>query len=126
MEILARARLGNDPQRVQTKTGTEMARGFAFLDVEGESGLPVGLVAFNRLAGALLKYRKGDSIRITGKLKSNEWVDKEGNDQKGYQVVIDGLMGVKAGRTQYQETRPKKDQQQRNEASQQFYGDLAI
>jgi len=68
MEILARARLGNDPQRVQTKTGTEMARGFAFLDIEGESGLP-GLVGFNRIAGALLKYSKGDAIRISGTLQ---------------------------------------------------------
>ena len=64
MEILARARLGNAPSRAQTKIGTVMARGFAFLDIEGESGLPVDIVCFNRMAGALLEYRKGDAIII--------------------------------------------------------------
>ena len=122
MDIMAKARLGNDPQRVQTKTGTEMARGFAFLDIEGESGLPAGLVGFNRIAGALLKYRKGDAIRITGTLKENRW-EKDGEEQVGYQVVVDSLMGVKAAKTQYQERKPKAEQQQRNKATQEFYDD---
>lgn len=122
MEIMAKARLANDPRSIQTKTGTEMATSFAFLDIEGESGLPVGLVAFNRLAGALLKYRKGDNVRITGTMKANNWTDKEGVEQKGFQVVVDALMGVEAAGTQYQEHKPKGDQQ-RNQASQDFYDD---
>lgn len=126
MEIMAKIRLANEPRQVQTKTGTPMASGFGFADLGGESGLGLGVVAFNRLAGDLLKYHKGDNVRITGTMKENNYTNKSGEEIKGYQVVVDGLMGVKAARTQYNERKPKPnnaDQQQRNQATEEFYND---
>lgn len=126
MYVIARIRLLKDTNAITTKTGTRMQTGFGFADIDGDSGLPVGLVAFSNLADELAKYRKGDTLRVSGKFKENNYVNNAGEKVEGYQVVADGIAGVKAATMKHQERKPKDnqvDQQQRNQATEEFYSD---
>ena len=78
-----------------------MQNGFGFADIDGESGLPVGLVAFGSLADELSRYRKGDSLRVSGTFKANDYTNKAGDEVQGYQIVLDGIAGVKAARASF-------------------------
>lgn len=78
MYTIARMRLAKDTRAIQTKAGTEMQTGFGFIDIDGEDGLPCGVVAFGSLAGELAKYKKGATIRISGTFKANNYTSKDG------------------------------------------------
>ena len=126
MYVIARIRLAKDSRKIETKTGTPMTTNFGFADISGEDGLPVGVVAFSNLADVLKKYKKGDVIRVTGDLKANDYTNAKGEDVKGYQVIAEGLAGVKAAAAKFQDRKPKadaQDTQQRNQATADFYED---
>ena len=123
MYVIARVRLAKDTKAITTKTGTRMQTGFGFADIDGDSGLPVGLVAFSNLADVLAKYHKGDTLRVSGKLKENNYTNRDGEEVNGYQIICEGIAGVKAATMKHQERKPKADpetQQQRNQATDQF------
>ena len=101
MFVIAKVRLVKDTRTIQTKTGTRMQSGFGFADIDGESGLPVGLVAFGNLAGELAKYGSGSNIRVSGTLKANDYTKSDGTEVSGYQIVADGIAGVKSARGKY-------------------------
>ena len=126
MFVIARVRLANDTRSITTKTGTRMQTGFGFADIDGDNGLPVGIVAFSNLADVLAKYRKGDTLRVSGKLKENNYTSRDGEEVNGYQILAEGIAGVKAATMKHQERKPKANpetQQQRNQATQEFYED---
>ena len=126
MYVIAKVRLGGDTKKINTKTGTLMRTAWGFADVDSESGLMVGIVAFSNLAEELAKYHKGDSIRVSGIFKANDYTAKDGTEKKGWQIVCDGVAGIKSARGKYSTPKPKADpadQQQRNEASEAFYED---
>ena len=123
MYCIAKVRLGGDTRTINTKTGTLMRTAWGFADVDSESGLMVGIVAFGNLSEELSKYHKGDSIRVTGTFKANDYMANDGTEKKGWQIVADGIMGVKSARGKYSTPKPKADpetQQQRNQATDQF------
>ena len=124
MYVIARIRLAKDSRKIETKTGTPMVTNFGFADISGDDGLPVGIVAFSNLAAILQKYKKGDVIRVTGDLKANDYTNSKGEDVKGYQVIAEGLAGVKAAAAKFQERKPNAyspgDQQQKNAATSEF------
>lgn len=88
-------RLGADPRSIRTKSGTPMTAGFGFADIGGESGFPLGLVCFNKLADELRRYRKGATLAVTGRLQANDYRKADGTEVHGYQLVLDSLAGVK-------------------------------
>jgi hypothetical protein len=106
MFVIAKIRLANDPRHIQTKTGTRMESAFGFADVDGDNGLPVGLTAFGSLADELAKYRNGDSIRVSGAFRANNYTRQDGTEVEGWQITIDGLAGVKAARGKYSAPKP--------------------
>ena len=126
MFVIARVRLATDTRPIQTKTGTAMRSGFGFADVDAENGLPVGLVAFGSLADELGKYRKGDIIRVTGTFKANDYTKRDGTEVNGWQITLDGLMGVRAAKGKYSTPRAKRGQgaaADANKATGRFYDD---
>ena len=126
MFVIARVRLAKDTTAIQTKTGTRMQTGFGFADIDGDSGLPVGLVAFSNLADVMAKYRKGDTLRASGKLKENNYTNRDGAEVTPFNTISEGIAGVKAATMKHQERKPKADpetQQQRNQATEDFYND---
>lgn len=94
--------------RVNTKTGKPMTTGFSYADVNGETGFPLGLVCWSDLAEELARYGKGDNITVSGKLQANNYTNKQGEEVNGYQLVVDGLMGVKRTSAMLNEVKPKK------------------
>ena len=106
MYCIAKIRLVKDTRAIQTRTGTRMQTGFGFADIDGESGLAVGLVAFNDLADELAKYSAGANIRISGQFKENNYTSKDGEQVNGYQIVLDGIAGIKAARGKYSQPKP--------------------
>ena len=98
MFVIAKIRLVKPVKNINTKTGTPMSTGFGFAGIGGEKGLPVGIVGFNNLANELSKYGQGATIRATGTLQENGYTDKNGNEVDGYQIVLDGIAGVKSAK----------------------------
>ena len=116
MFVIAKIRLVKPVKNIQTKTGTLMSASFGFADIGGEKGLPVGVVGFNNLANELSKYGQGNTIRATGTLQENGYTDKNGAQVDGYQIVLDGIagvksaMGVKAKPKDYEKPEPHPNQ----------------
>ena len=106
MYVIARIRLATT-KPVQTKSGTRMQSGFGFADVGEGDDLPCGLVAFNNLADTLAKYKKGDTIRVSGDFHHNDYTDKKGNDVNGWQITIEGIAGVKNATGKYNQPKAK-------------------
>ncbi len=102
MYTIARMRLANDTRAIQTKSGTRMQTAFGFIDIDSENGLPCGVVAFGTLADVLAKYGKSDTIRISGTFKANDYTNKEGEQVNGYQIVAEGIAGVKSATMKHQ------------------------
>lgn len=124
MFVIAKTFLANGPRHIQTKTGTKMVSAFGFADIEGESGLPVGVVAFGSLAVELAKYAKGSSIRVSGIFKANDYTKRNGEEVHGYQITAEGIAGVKAARGKYRDSKPKPENRQlANQATADFYDD---
>lgn len=126
MFVIAKIRLAKETRKIQTKTGARMEASFGFVDIDDDKGLPVGVVAFGSLADELAKYSKGSMIRVSGIFKSNSYVNKESATVDSFQLVADGIAGIKSARGKYSSPKPKADpetQQQRNQASADFYED---
>ena len=98
MFVIAKVRLVKPVRAISTKTGTPMSAGFGFADIGGAKGLPVGVVGFNNLSSELSKYGQGNTIRATGTLQENGYTDKNGDQVDGYQIVLDGIAGVKSAK----------------------------
>lgn len=123
MFVIAKVRLGGDTKKINTKTGTLMRTAWGFADVDSESGLMLGIVAFGNLSEELAKYHQGDSVRVSGNFKANDYQAKDGTEKKGWQIICDGIAGIKSAKAKYSAPRPKADpveQQQKNAATQRF------
>ncbi len=121
MYCIAKIRMAADTKQIQTKTGTRMQSGFGFCDIDGENGLPVGVVAFGSLADELAKYRKGHTIRVSGTFKANDYTKADGTEVHGYQITAEGIAGIKAARGKYRDSKPKpENNQQAYQASTEF------
>ena len=98
-------RLGGDPVQRQTKTGTIMVTASVAVSVDPSQKDAeaitewIGIVAFNRVAEALLRHHKGDMLSTAGKLQINTWKDKTtGADRRQWQVVADSLVSARTVR----------------------------
>lgn len=108
MWINTKIRLANDTKSITTKTGTPMRTGFCFADT-GDDGFPMSVVAFNNLADTLGKYHKGDALVISGNLQANNYTNREGEEIKGWQCVVDGIAGVKKQSPTFAEKKKPED-----------------
>ena len=97
-------------KRITTKTGKPMTTGFCYADIQGESGFPLGLICWGDMAGELARYGKGDTLTVSGRLQANDYENKTGEQVKGYQLIIDGLMGIKRTAAFQDEVKPKPRQ----------------
>ena len=95
-------------KRITTKTRKPMTTGFCYADIQGETGFPMGLVCWNDIAEELARYSKGDTLTVTGRLQANDYSNKQGDAVNGYQLIVDGLMGVKRTSAMLNEVKPRK------------------
>ena len=123
MYCTARMRMAKDTRSIQTKTGTRMQSGFGFIDIDGDDDLPAGVVAFGSLADELAKYKKGATIRISGEFKANNY-EKDGKEVKGYQIMAEGIAGVKSATVKHQKDERQSPPTKREvEAQDSFFDD---
>ena len=120
MYCIAKLRLAKDTRSIQTKTGTRMQTGFGFIDIDGDNDLPAGVVAFGQLTDELAKYKKDATIRISGTFKANNY-EKDGKQVNGYQIVAEGIAGVKSATVKHQKDERQSDNQQAAQTA--FYED---
>ena len=121
MYVIARVRLASPSHQRASAKGNDYTTGFGFADVDADQGLPVGLVAFSNLASVLGRYKKGDTIRITGDFRRNNYTNKAGEDVEGWKIVAEGIAGVKSATVKLQED--NKPDRKKLDAQNRFYDD---
>jgi hypothetical protein len=94
-------------KRINTKTRKPMTTGFGYADIQGETGFPLGLVCWGDMAGELARYGSGDTLTVSGRLQANDYI-KNGEQVKGYQLIVEGLMGSKRTAAFQNEVKPRK------------------
>ncbi len=94
-------------KRHQIASSKPMTTGFGYADIQGETGFPLGLVCWNDMAEELARYGKGDTLTVSGRLQANDY-EKNGEQVKGYQLIVEGLMGSKRTAAFQDEVKPKK------------------
>lgn len=109
-------RLGADPECKTTPDGLVTAKfrlavGWKTQSKEGVEWVPVN--TFGKLAEICQQYlRKGSLVQITGRFRTNEWTDRDGNKRKDAGINADSMqmLGGKAD-GQRQDAQQAKPQQ---------------
>lgn len=89
------------------------------------------VVIFGPLAEVCEKYlKKGSSVYFEGKLQTNKWQDKDGNDRYTTQIVVDRggsmqMLGGKESSTSYDapDTKPKRESKPSTKAADDAFDD---
>jgi single-stranded DNA-binding protein len=96
-------------KRHKIASGKPMTTGFGYADIQGETGFPLSLVCWNDIATELARYGSGDTLTVSGRLQANDYV-KNDESVKGYQLIVEGIMGSKRTAAYQNEVKPKKRQ----------------
>jgi single-strand DNA-binding protein len=76
-------RLGGDPEKIETKTGTAMCRFSMATSSQKDETDWHRVVAFGRSAEIAMEYlSKGTQVIVQGSLRYGVWSDKDGNERK--------------------------------------------
>lgn len=104
--IAAHGRAGRDGERIDTHSGTPMAKVSVAVDVERErerhdqQPLWVAVIGFNRNADAVAAVRKGDPCHVIGKLQRRRWTDRDGHEREAWECVADAIHSHRLARRQ--------------------------
>lgn len=90
MYCAAKIKLSKDTWAIQTKVDNRMQEGCGYILIDGGARLPVGIIAFDRLADVLAEYQMNSIIEVKGRFKTNT-VYHAGGFVNGYQVVVDAM-----------------------------------
>ena len=113
--------LGNDPEVRYGKNGNAVAN-VSLATAESWRDKDSGeqqertewhrVVFFGRLAEIVSEYlHKGSQVYVEGRLQTNKWQDKEGNDRYTTQIVANEMqmLGGRSGASANKEPAPNKD-----------------
>ena len=105
--IAAHGRAGRDGERIDTHSGTPMAKVSVAVDVERSQkaddkppAMWLGVIGFNRTADAVAAVEKGDPVHVIGKLQRRRWTDREGNARESWECIADAIQSHRAARRQ--------------------------
>ena len=106
--IAAHGRAGRDGERIETRSGTPMAKVSVAVDVErerdGEDRAPamwLGVIGFHRNADAVAAVRKGDPVHVIGKLQRRRWTDREGQEREAWECIADAIQSHRLPQRQH-------------------------
>jgi single-stranded DNA-binding protein len=54
----------------------------------------MGITAWGELAEKLLALHKGDAVSITGELRPNVWVDRQGVERRSWNITAAGILST--------------------------------
>lgn len=67
-------------------------------------------VAFGKTAEIIGEYlKKGSKVYISGRMQTNKWQDKEGNDRYTTEIIINDMKMLDSKGANQQSTRPQQD-----------------
>ena len=91
--LLMTGRVTKDAEQITTKKGTSMSKfRLAVNDRRSEDTLFMNVVCFGKMAESLNQYLlKGRLVSVQGKLKCDEYEDKEGVNRTSYSVMADEI-----------------------------------
>ena len=102
MLVSAYGRLGQDPRRIETKTGKAMcvtSMAVDLYDKDGESHTQwLNVVGFGKIADLLGKQKKGDLASISGRCQINRWTKGDGQEQEQLSIIVDSIISSRAVR----------------------------
>jgi len=102
MLISAYGRLGQDPRRIETKTGKAMCVTSMAVDLYDKDGEPhtqwLNVVGFGKIADLLGKQKKGDLASISGRCQINRWTKGDGQEQEQLSIIVDSIISSRAVR----------------------------
>ena len=119
-KVILVGNLGNDPEVRATTTGSRVAR-ISVATSEAWTDKNTGqkqektewhrVVFFSRLAEIVEQYlTKGSKVYVEGRLRTNKWQDKDGQDRYTTEIIadnmqmLDGRSGGEGGQGNYQST----------------------
>ena len=96
-------RLGQDPRRINTSSGTPMVVASVAVDLadQREGDAPpewFGLVAFGTLADVLAKHAKGETLAASGRLQRRSFTGSDGQQRTQLQLIADSIVSARATR----------------------------
>ena len=91
--LLMTGRVTKDAEQLTTKKGTSMSKfRLAVNDRRSDDTLFMNVVCFGKMAESLNQYLlKGRLVSVQGKLKCDEYEDKEGVNRTSYSVMADEI-----------------------------------
>lgn len=97
-QIVIMGRLGKDPEIRRTQSGKAVASFSLAVDREKKSADGdrvtdwIECVAWEKKAEFAEKYvHKGDNVAVKGRLQIRSWKDKEGNNRKTAEVLVESI-----------------------------------
>lgn len=98
----AYGRFGQDPRRIETKSGNPMcvsSMAVRLYDKHGDEHTQwMNVVAFGRNAELLGRQRKGDVASISGHCQINHWTNNAGQPQVELSIIADSVNSRQAVR----------------------------
>ena len=103
MQIAAHGRLGKAPQERQTKAGKPMATTSIAIDVtpgnaEQQETLWISVLAFGRVAEALLRHQQGDLVSLSGNATMSRWTGQDGTEREQLSIIADSAISARTVR----------------------------
>ena len=102
MLVSAYGRLGQDPRRIETKTGKAMcvtSLAVDLYDKDGESHTQwLNVVGFGKIADLIDRQEKGDFASISGRCQINRWTKGDGQEQEQLSIIVDSIISSRAVR----------------------------
>ena len=99
--IIIKGRLVRDPELRTTPNGKYVCNITVAVDRRFSEGSDfIDCVAWGKTADTIQKYlAKGREILVQGRMESREWVDKQGNKKRSWEVNVDAFefCGSKSG-----------------------------
>jgi len=103
-KVILIGRLGTDPDERETNGGVTVAK-LSLATNDGYKDKGSGefidqtnwhlVTVFGNMASAICQYaKKGTSLYIEGRIQTDKWQDKEGNDRYTTKIIADGFQFI--------------------------------
>jgi Single-strand binding protein family len=92
--LLATGTLTADPQRRESRTGTQYATATIRVG-DGDEAILVSTIAFGEHAARLLDHTRGEPISVSGRAKLNSWRARDGSEKHGLSLTIGEIAAIK-------------------------------
>lgn len=101
LQAVLYGRLGKDAQAIPTKSGNPMTAANVAVDVsprDTDSTIWVRVIAFGKVAEALARHAKGETLAAAGRLELTKWTADDGTERESWQMVADTVQSARTVR----------------------------